>query len=150
MTELKDVLRSAQRDFTIRYRACNLISLNEAVLDSPRRLYPGFDQWWMRKCVAGNRGAQVALLPSGEIIAIAVLDLRGNSTTKLCTFCVSEQYRHIGLGTHMMRSIKSSLRPLRPHSIYGTVLPEQTRVQSFFRANGFSDRRTPGKFEFNL
>jgi predicted GNAT family N-acyltransferase len=122
------------------------IPLTDEIFDSLRNGYPGFDDWWRKKCVAEHRPCWVATL-DGELAGIIVRkeETPADITTKhqcrrilkICTFKVKPKFRGEKLGELLLKQTLWFAQKNDFDLVYLTTFPDQATLISVLQYFGF-------------
>jgi predicted GNAT family N-acyltransferase len=125
------------------------IPLTDEIFDSLRRGYPGFDNWWKKKCVAEHRPCWVATF-SGELAAIIVRKEEttaeaaasgthhsGRKILKICTFKVKPKFRGEKLGELLLKQMLWFAQKNAFDLVYLTTFDDQATLISVLKYFGF-------------
>ena len=115
------------------------IPLTDALFDSLREGYDGFDRWWKDRCVAEHRPCWVVSI-ANQMAGIVVRkdEWAGpRKILKLCTFKVSPEFRGEKLGELLLKQALWFAQRNDYHSVYLTTFPEQTVLISVLEYYGF-------------
>lgn len=129
----------------------NVIPLHDAIFDSLREGYPGFNDWWCTKCVGTRRPCWI-VDDSGVLAGLVVRkDERGDDTDatqklskilKVCTFKVRPEKRGIKIGELLLRKILWFAQANAYDLVYITTFEDQSALIDLLKYYGFQHTDT--------
>lgn len=127
------------------------IPLADPIFESLREGYPGFDAWWLDKCVKQLRKCWV-VTDEGALAGIVVRKDESSSDTgaetnaarilKICTFKVRPERRGIKLGELLLKQVFWFAQKNGYDLIYLTTYPSQTALIDLIEFYGFRRSKT--------
>ena len=122
------------------------IPLNDPIFESLRDGYPGFDRWWLNKCVKQLRRCWI-VVDDGRLAGLVVRKdekrgegdalLSGDKVLKICTFKVRPERRGIKLGELLMKQILWFAQSNRYDVVYLTTFAQQSTLIDLLEYYGF-------------
>lgn len=106
----------------------NLIHIN--------RLYPGFSSWYLDKMWynIGNKYDVILCTSYNKIVGVCIVNMIKN---KICTLYVNEEFRHNGVGTHLIELAKQITNSTFPEINFKGVVYDC--MYPFLIKQGYSD-----------
>lgn len=123
------------------------IPLTDRIFDSLREGYPGFDKWWMEKCVRGMRKCWVVVDEGGfdgivvrkdETVTDTDARTPARKILKICTFKVRPERRGIKLGELLLKQALWFAQANQHDLVYLTTYPEQGALIDLLEYYGFT------------
>lgn len=131
--------------------SANEIPLDDAIFDSLREGYPGFDDWWRLKCVGKRRPCWI-VDDAGVMSALVVRkDETGSDTDatqklskilKICTFKVRPEKRGVKIGELLLRKIFWFAQANGYDLVYITTFVDQSALIDLLQYYGFQHTAT--------
>ncbi len=102
--------------------------------------YPGIENWWKQKVLPqlGTPQRICRVVRKGtRIAAVSVSKMRGSSA-KLCSLCVTPEFRGLRLGSELLRRFEVDARLAGAKQVHLTISePSDFECGAFFRNKGF-------------
>lgn len=122
------------------------IDVNDDFFDSLREGYPGFNEWWKSKCIAGRRPCWV-VYDNNDLAGLIVRKDESASNTdaitkaskilKICTFKVSPDKRGVKLGELLLKQVFWFAQSNGYDLAYVTAYEDQTTLINLLEYYGF-------------
>jgi len=122
------------------------IPRDDPIFDSLRDGYPGFDKWWIEKCVRGMRKCWI-VVDEGKLAGILVRKHEASSETdaktpatrilKICTLKVRPERRGTKLGELLLKQVFWFARENNYDLLYVTTYPTQATLIDLLEYYGF-------------
>lgn len=130
--------------------SAHAIPLTDSIFDSLREDYPGFDRWWIQKCV--NQRRPCWIIEDDGIAGLLVRkDENGSETDateklpkilKICTFKVRPEKRGLKLGELLLKKAFWFAQKNKYDLIYITTFDGQTSLIDLLEYFGFAHTKT--------
>lgn len=145
-------------DVPIRYVdevGANEIPLSDAIFDSLREGYDGFDEWWRTKCVSAHRRCWVVYDDGLAGLIVRKDETRhdtqatrpGAKILKICTFKVRPEKRGTKLGELLLKQALWFAQSNKYDLVYLTTKAEQEALIDLVEYYGFENTTTLGADE---
>lgn len=141
------------KDTPVRYVeeiSAHAIPLSDAIFESLRADYGGFDQWWQEKCVREHRpcwivedgGLAGIVVRKEESLASTDASLPGERILKICTFKVCPEKRGTKLGELLLKKVLWFAQDNGYDVVYLTTFPTQHSLINLIEYYGFKHTQT--------
>jgi ribosomal protein S18 acetylase RimI-like enzyme len=140
-------------------RKAHQISLSDAIFDTLREDYNGFDKWFEEKCLRQHRdcwivdiGGRIAglLIRKDETRAEAQTAHAGRRVLKICTFKISPEFRGEKLGEHLLKKVLWFAQANHYDLVYVTAFPKHDFLIALLQTFGFETTRVRENGELML
>ena len=130
--------------------AAHSIPLTDTIFDSLREDYPGFDEWWKKKCI--NQRRQCWIIEDNGIAGLLVrkdetgkdtdATVKSNKILKICTFKVRPERRGVKLGELLLKKVFWFAQKNKYDNLYITTYEGQTSLIDLLEYYGFKHTKT--------
>lgn len=123
------------------------IDISDSFFDSLREGYPGFNDWWATKCIAGRRPCWVVydddelaglIVRKDETAAQTDAVTKASKILKVCTFKVRPEKRGVKLGELLLKQVLWYAQSNDYDLAYLTAYEEQTALINLLEYYGFN------------
>jgi ribosomal protein S18 acetylase RimI-like enzyme len=142
------------REFRLPYvvsRKAYQIPTSDPIFESLREGYPGFDDWWLEKCVRQHRDCWVVEI-DGQLAGLVVYKPEthadahtrhpGPRILKVCTFKMKPEYRGEKFGEQLLKTILWYAQGNGYDLVYLTAHPDQEFLITLLETFGFEATQT--------